>query len=633
MDVELEKLVESGKLTAKNADQLDKLKPGTYCLHKSWGFGRVAEWNLLLNQILIDFQGKKGHPMQLAYAADHLAVIGPEHFLARKATDMAGIKERLKKDPAGIMRNVLESLGGSATPMQISQLMMGDLFNEAEWKRWWDSTKKVLKKEGFFHIPTKKTEPIQLRAEKVSRADELVTFFNQARQPKEQAAALDQIIKFHHEFSDPAAQLQPVVDAVEEAAARNQRFNPALVIELLMARDDLMERCPQLQSSHPEVTVTTVVADEEARLLNILPKLPSSKERRVLQLLPTALGPAWTVRAFQLMQGNHARAVAQLPRVFAEAGQQAELRAYLQRGIREHSVTSEALVWLCKERDSEWRDLITPELLGAVLSALERDQHNENSRGSKLRDLLLDDRELVPDMFADVESSVARDGMRRLMLTPVFDELTKRSLLARIIKLFPELESVVTGEQKEEKTESLVVSWSSLDKRKNEFEELVNKKIPENSKEIGVARSYGDLRENFEFKAAKEMQAVLMRRKAELEVMLVRARGTNFENPDTSQVSIGTIVTLRDAASGKQEVYTILGAWDGNPDLGIISYQTAIGQALLGHKAGETVTLSGEHSAAGQYEILSIEPAPLDIAVPETAATEVTSDAVVAQGR
>ena len=224
------------------------------------------------------------------------------------------------------------------------------------------------------------------------------------------------------------------------------------------------------------------------------------------------------------------------------------------------------------------------------MSALERDQHNENSRGSKLRDLLLDDRELIPDMFAGAEAGVARDAMRRLMLTPVFDELTKRSLLARIIKLYPELESVITGEQKEEKSDALVVSWSSLDKRKAEYEELVNKKIPENSKEIGVARSYGDLRENFEFKAAKEMQAVLMRRKSELEAALHSARGTAFESPDTTQVSIGTIVTLRDSDSGKEEIYTVLGAWDGDPDRGIISYQTAIGQALLGHKVGEMVT-------------------------------------------
>ncbi|HEV3410446.1 MAG TPA: hypothetical protein VG095_09130, partial [Chthoniobacterales bacterium] len=534
MDPELQKLVESGKLTARQADQLEKLKPGTYCLHKSWGFGKVAEWNLLLNQIVIDFQAKKGHPMQLAYAADNVTALDPEHFLARKATDLQGIKELLKKDPAAVVRNVLESLGGSATVQQISQMMVGDLFGEADWKKWWSSTTKTLKKDGFFHIPTKKTEPIKLRGEKVSRADELIAFFNQARQPKEQAAALDQIIKFHNEFSDPARQLQPVVNAIEEAAQRNQKFNPAFSLELIMARDDLMERCPGLTSSNPDLTIGRVVADEEARLVTILPKLPSGKEKRVLAVLPSALGENWTRRAWQLMQSNHARAVAQIPRVIAENNQQAELRALLDRGIREHSLTSETLMWLCKERDGEYRDLMNPELLGAILSALERDAHNENSRGSKLRDLLLDDRELISDMFAGAETSTARDGMRRLMLTPVFDELTKRSLLARIIKLYPELESVATGEQKEEKIESLVVSWSSLEKRRAELEEIVNKKIPENSKEIGIARSYGDLRENFEFKAAKQMQAVLMRRKSELEQMLHNARGTDFSNPDTS---------------------------------------------------------------------------------------------------
>ncbi len=621
MDAELEKLVEAGKLTAKAADQLDKLKPGTFCLHKSWGFGKVAEWNLLLNQIVIDFQGKKGHPMQLTYAADNLAVIAPEHFLARKATNLSGIKDLLKKEPASIVRNILESLGGAATPTQISQMLIGDLFNEAEWKRWWTSTTKTLKKEGYFHIPTKKTEPIQLRAEKVSRADELVTFFNQARQPKEQAAALDQIIKFHSEFTDPATQLQPVIASIEEAAERNRRFNAALVMELIIARDDLLERCPQLTSTSPELTLHRVIADEEARLATILPKLPSAKERRVLHALPAALGPQWSTRALQLMQSNNARAVSQIPKIFTETGQDAELRTFLHRAIREHSATSETLVWLCRERDGQWRDLIRPELLGAVLSAIERDQHNENSRGNKLRDLLLDDRELLPDMFTDVEPSVARDGMRRLMLTPVFDELTKRSLLARIIKLYPELESVITGEQKEEKTESLLVSWSSLNKRKDEFEELVNKKIPENSKEIGVARSYGDLRENFEFKAAKEMQAVLMRRKQELEAMLHRARGTNFENPDLTQVSIGTIVRLRENATGQEEVYTLLGAWDSDPDRGIISYQTAIGQALLGRKAGDVVTLTVDQGTS-EFTITAIDPAPLDIVPAESAPDE-----------
>lgn len=630
MDAELEKLVESGKLTPRAADQLKKLGPGTYCLHKSWGFGRVADWNLLLNQILIDFPGKKAHGMQLTYAAENLTVIPPEHFLAQKATNLEAVKERVKKEPVATVRSILESLGGAATVMQINQMMVGDVFSEPEWKRWWDSTKKLLNKEGYFLIPSKKSEPIQLRAEKISRVNELINSFGRARQPKDQAAALDQIIRFHDEFDQPETQLQPIINTIEETAARNQRLNPALVFELVMARDDLIARCPQLKTTNADLTLSRLVAQEESRLGAILPKLPAGKEKRLLSALPAALGAGWTARGFSLMQSNHARAVLQVPRVFTETGLQGELRTFLQRGIREHSVNSEALVWLCKERVGEWRELITTDLLGAILSALERDQHNETSRGSRLRDLLLDDRELIPDMFTGVELGVARDAMRRLMLTPVFDELTKRSLLARIIKLYPELESVITGEQKEEKSDALIVSWSSLEKRKAEYEDLVRKKIPENTREIALARSYGDLSENFEFKAAKQMQAVLLRRKLELEQALHNARGTAFENPDTSRVSIGTIVTLRDSESGKEETYTLLGAWDGDPERHIISYQTAIGQALLGHTVDEAVTLSHDNETR-RFVIVSIEPAPVDVAPADTSLTEITQEPVAAE--
>jgi transcription elongation factor GreA len=268
------------------------------------------------------------------------------------------------------------------------------------------------------------------------------------------------------------------------------------------------------------------------------------------------------------------------------------------------------LIWLSRER-SQFRDLITPDLLATMLSAIERDQHNETSRSSRLRDLLLDDRELIGDMFAGADVGIARDAMRRLLLTPVFDDLTKRSLMARVIKLYPELETMVTGAQPEEKAETLVVSWSSLEKRKAEHEELIKKKIPENTREIAIARSYGDLSENFEFKAAKQMQAVLMRRKSELEQMLHNARGTDFTNPDTTQVSIGTVVRLRDINSGSEESYTVLGAWDGDPERHVISYQTAIGQALLGKKTGEQVTLNTDQGMA-TFEIVLIEASPAD---------------------
>ena len=77
-------------------------------------------------------------------------------------------------------------------------------------------------------------------------------------------------------------------------------------------------------------------------------------------------------------------------------------------------------------------------------------------------------------MFEGAEVGVARDAMRRLMLTPVFDELTKRSLLARIIKLYPELESIITGEQKEEKSEALVIVVVAVDLPDRDPERIID---------------------------------------------------------------------------------------------------------------------------------------------------------------
>ena len=630
MDTELEKLVEAGKLTPRAAQKLEKLKPGTFCLHKSWGFGRVSDWNLLLNQIVIDFAGKKSHPMQAEYAAENVTPLAPEHFLARKATDLTSIKSLARENPPALVRNILESLDGKGTAQQISEWLIGDVFTKTEWKRWWESTKKALKASGAFSVPSKKTDPIQIRGEGVSYANELLDTFNKARQPKEQIAALEQIVKSHQQFKEPEKQLQPIIATIENMTVRNQKMHPELAFELVIVRDDLLERLASLHSTHVGLTLSKLILDEEERLISVLQKLPAAKEKRILQALPTALGPRWTERGLDLMQQSHGRIVAQIPRILSEGGKHDELRTMLERSIREHSATSEMLAWLCSERE-QWNELVTQELLGAIFAALEREQHNTAGRTGKLYRTLVEDRQLLGDIFRKSDVATARDWMRRLQLSHLFDELTKRSLLARLVKVYPELESMITGAQSEDETGPLIVSWSSLERRKAEYEELVKTKIPENTREIALARSYGDLSENFEFKAAKQMQSVLMRRKTELEQMLHNARGTSFENVDTSRVSIGTIVTLRNVETGQEETYTILGAWDGDPDHNIISYQTAIGQALLGHKAGETISLNTEHGSA-QFAIVSIQPAPPDqTAPPPTLPSGSTVEAAMAE--
>jgi transcription elongation GreA/GreB family factor len=629
MDAELEKLVEAGKLTTKSAGQLEKLTPGTFCLHKSWGFGRVREWNLLLNQIVIDFATKKSHPMQAQYAAENVMPLAPEHFLVRKSTDIASMKKLARENPVALVQNILESLDGSASAQQIGDWLIGDIFTEAEWKRWWESTRKALRASGGFSIPAKKTDPIQIRGEGVSHTDELLAAFHKAKQPKQQIAAVEQIINSYEQFKEPEKQLQPIVVAIENAAARNQKLHPELAFQLIIARDDLLAGVPSLHTTHIGLTLHKMIVDEEKRLSSILPNLPAAKEKRVLQALPAALGTGWTERALRLMEARHGRMVAQIPRILNETGQHAELRTMLERSIREHSATSEMLIWLCGEKKN-WDDLINPDLLWAILAALEREQHYATPRASRLLKALVDDRELLGEMFKKVDVGLARDAMRRLQVTPLFDELTKRSLLARMVKVYPELESMIAGAETQEKA-ALIVSWSSLEKRRAEYEEIVKVKIPENTKEIAIARSYGDLSENFEFKAAKQMQSVLMRRKSELEQMLHDARGTSFENPDTTRVSIGTIVTLRSTEGNKDETYTILGAWDGDPDRHIISYQTAIGQALLGHEVGETISLNRDEGTA-QFAIASIQPAPPDQTSPApTLPSEATVEAAIAE--
>lgn len=604
MNPEIQKAVDAGKLSARAGEALEKLPPGTYVMHKSWGFGQVESINFLVSQMTIHFKGKKDHSMQLQYAAESLQRIAPDHILAQKAADLPGVKARAKEDPVGLFRQVLMSLGGRATQDQVAQALVPDVMNETEFKRWLENAKKALKKDGHFAIPTKKGEAFELRAGPVSHADEYVAAFQNARQMKDQIAALELIAKNIGEFSDPATQLAPVIRSANDTGRKSQKLHTSEALSLLLSRDELVEKA-SIDKGADAPTVADFLRAEERTLSSLLGDVPAAKLKRVLSELPPAFGESWPAKAITLVLRGNTRLVTEAARLLVEKGEAEQLRAALARAISEHSITSEALHWLAKERSGPFSELAGARLLGAMIAALERDQFSER-RDRKLHDLLLNDKELLTDLIAAATPEELREAMQKIILTPVFEELNKRSLLGRIIRQYPELQSMVSGESGE-RQESLIVSWESLEKRKTEYEDLLNKKIPENTKEISIARSYGDLRENFEFKAAKEMQRVLMRRKSEMERDLARARGTDFANPDTNQVTIGTTVTLREVTDGRVDVYSILGAWDGDPERAIISYQAAIAQALLGHKVGEQLNVPTEHGDR-VAEIVKIEP-------------------------
>jgi transcription elongation GreA/GreB family factor len=99
--------------------------------------------------------------------------------------------------------------------------------------------------------------------------------------------------------------------------------------------------------------------------------------------------------------------------------------------------------------------------------------------------------------------------------------------------------------------------------------------------------------------------ALIMGQKAQLERDLARARITDFSEATTDQVSVGTVVDLRDVTSGKAVRYSVLGAWDSDPDAHRIAYKTPLGQALMGKKVGEHVKLK-IGGANQEYQIAGI---------------------------
>jgi len=249
-------------------------------------------------------------------------------------------------------------------------------------------------------------------------------------------------------------------------------------------------------------------------------------------------------------------------------------------------------------------DILGPEVFRAMLTSMERDQFQEK-RSNRLRDFILEDQALIAELTATADIEVVKDLTRALKLSPVFDDMDKRSLLARLVKAHPAVQPLVSGEQTKQEA-GLLVSWSSLERRNTEYHELVEKKIPANSKEIAIARSYGDLRENHEYKAAKEMQKILMRQKEDLEAALNRARGQDFINARTDVVGPGTIVVATDLATNQAETFTILGAWDSDPDAGIISYLTPVAMALVNRKVGDEVEFE-LHGSKRRHRIEKIE--------------------------
>ncbi len=582
-------LVKNPSLKASKA-RLEAMEPGAYCVHRSWGFGQIQEYDEADQKLVIDFKGKAKHRMDPTFCIGTLDVLPPKHLLVRKEIEPERIAQLIDEKPVQLIVETLAAFPNKATTAIDLEIILQQVLGEERFKKWWSATKKQVAKDPRIAVPAKKTECYVLRDEPVSAEDEIIEQFNNTRSARRRIQLAEELITVAAKKT--ANDLLPLLEGLAEAIKDSNQLHPAERLFGAAVRDELAKTLGvDIATLLP--SMAELVSDTR-RLADMADKIPVHFQTRFLELVKDAHPLDWKDLAFLLLKTSQGKFTTECINFLVENGHAEELAAILKRWQTEQNLRAPVLLWVVKNRQSKkfaklLDELITPRLFSAIFFAIDYEAlQSAGTRRIPLAEILSDDPDLIPDLLATADPETARDLANTLLLNQGFEELTKKSLLARFIKIFPSIQSLVSGES-DSPSEQLFVSRESHDRKQKEYELIVSKRIPENSRAIAMAREHGDLRENSEYKMAKQDQQMLMAQKSQLERDLARARITDFTDASTDQISVGSVVELRNPATSETARYSVLGLWDGDPEHQVISYKTPLGLALLGKKPGDQI--------------------------------------------
>jgi transcription elongation GreA/GreB family factor len=581
--------------------KLEAMEPGAFCVHRSWGFGQIKQYDEGSFRLLIDFATKPGHAMDPAFCVNTMEILPANHILVRKETEPKVVRKLLEEDPVQLVVDALSAYPNKSASAVEFEGTLAQFVGEDKFKRWFSGIKKQLIKDPRISVPAKKTEAYIVRDEPVSAEAEILEEFANTRSARRRITLAEDLLAASIK-EEAKAGLATVLQGLTDAVHGSNQLDSAERLYGAFVRDELSKILGHAPSGH--VPSQADLIREVRGLSSIAEKIPVHFQSRFLDLVKETHPLEWREIVFALLKSSQGKFTTECINFLLENGHADELAAALNRWKNEQNLRAPVLLWIIKNRHSKkfaklLNDLITPRLVGAIFFAIDYEAlQSAGTRRIPLAEALSDDPELISDLLATADTETARDLANTLLLNQGFEELTKKSLLARFIKLFPSLQSLVAGDT-DARDEQFLVSRESYERRRIEYEDIVSRRIPENSKAIATAREHGDLRENSEFKMAKQDQSVLMAQKAQLERDLARARITDFAEVPTDRVAVGTIVDLRDVASGNAVRYTVLGAWDSDPDNHVIAYKTPLGQALMGRKINDHVKLK---VAGAQHE-------------------------------
>lgn len=645
----IDRLIAKNPKLRNKRQKLEQLHDGAYCMHGSWGFGRIVSYDEASKKLIIDFEGKPGHKMDPVFCVDKLEVLDNDNLLVRYRTDRENLEKEMKDSGEFVVSYLEKKPDMSASPIEletvfkqlfgyvaenpsISEKELAEKNKAAEkaYRSWWNKAKEALFRNPRVACPKAKGESYSLRAkeEEMKPEQEVLREYFLNREPKKKILLAEKLYKTATDDSveEIKADLPKIKEELTEAIKKARSLNDADRLHGIWVRNNLVrylypgeeEKVEEIAPRSKDIILAAVERDPKDGLNNLAKNLPSSYLERFLDLLTRIFVEDWRDRIIDLLKYSEGRFTkecvdfllswdvsknshfvkgAEIPDDGKGVTSRQLIKDCLKRWLEEQILRGPVILWIVKNRNAAaYKDILSPligeDLLSALLAAVDDEALQRETVVTTARialaDALSDDKDLIKDMLESSTADTARDLAQTLLLNQGFEDLTKKSILARIIKVFPSVQTLVATKSSDSKEKRLLVSSWSLQARREELEDIVKNQLPASKLAIEAARELGDLRENSEYKMAREHDEVLSARRGQLERDIAGAEVFDFNSTPTDKVGIGSIVSLV-TNKGEELTCTILGAWDSDTAKNIFSYQTPLAQALLDHKVGDTV--------------------------------------------
>lgn len=593
-------ILEQNPQLKSNRQALEALTPGAYCWHHSWGVGCIQEEDDVHHRIIVKFESQDApRSMDPVFCVRKLNIIPEGHMLVEARKNPKLIQDLQKNNPCELVVKVLqEAPEHKMSSLELETILghvLSGILKPTSFKHWWGTLQKAMVKDPRISTPKRKNEPYVLREEPILPEQEILEEFYLTRRPLEKIALGAKLYQLADSIDAIKNDLPQVLEELTRAIQNAKQLTQAQRLEGCWVRNDLAR---YLNESVEELLPTSQsIIRETDNLSTLAQDLPYSYYGRFLDLLTrTYTGPdEWQHIILGLLKHSNTRLTAECINFLLDRDCEALLKKTLEKWLQEQGLRSPVIIWIIKHRGlARYQNLISGllgvRLLNCIFQAIDSDALNvAPGRRIPLVEEVNNDQSLIADLLQGADLNLATDLARNLLMNQGFDTLKKRSLMARFIRVFPDLQRLTDSKDATEE-ERLLVSQASLDAAKKEYLSLINEKIPANKAAIAAARELGDLSENSEYKMARQDQTVLLARKSMLEKSLNRAQVINRDEVTTDKVNIGTQVILQDA-KGKKTTYVIGGAWDSDPKKNILSYQTPLAKVMLGKAIGDTVTM------------------------------------------